>query len=172
MKKILIAALVLVLTGCVAPVPKHTLTTTFNEKEAAALMQPGANTIRGSALIRQNNGGVVTCAGNPVYLVPATNYALERFQAIYKNTGRGYYRQVAPQTESHFTNDDPSYYKSARPTTCDALGFFKFDNLSDGSFFLVTTIQWRVNNYLLEGGSLMLRVNVKGGETKEVTLTP
>jgi hypothetical protein len=59
-----------------------------------------------------------------------------------------------------------------RNLICDAQGFFKYENLLDGEYYVVTDIQWAANRYVLEGGYLMLRVSVKGAEIKEVVLAP
>lgn len=170
MKMKIAVLLSILLTGCATQ--QVTLKSTFNEKEASVLMEEGKNTIKGSALIRQNNGGTVTCAGKPVYLAPVTESASERILHFYKNTERGYMPILAARNESAFANDDPKYAKYTRNVTCDAQGFFKFEKVADGSFYVVTNIQWRTNPYLLEGGALMARVSVKGGEVKEITLAP
>lgn len=170
MKLKIAIGLTVVLTGCATQ--QINLTTTFNEEEAIALLKEGKNTIKGSALMRQNNGGTVTCAGNNVHLVPGTAYASERMQALYRNTSRGYLPVRTKQTQSPFANNDPNYTKHVRKTVCDAQGYFKFDKLADGDFFVTTTISWRANPYFMEGGALMQKVSVKGAEVKEVTLAP
>ncbi|KWT64450.1 MULTISPECIES: hypothetical protein [unclassified Variovorax] len=48
-------------------------------------------------------------------------------------------------------------------------GFFTFDGLADGEFFVTTVVLWQVG-YAVEGGALMGRVAVAGGESKEITL--
>jgi len=170
MKKIIPVFLLMLLTACA--VPKVTLKSTFNEQQAAALLVAGKNTIKGSALIRQNNGGVVTCAGTPVYLVPVTEYATERMLALYGNTNKGYFRVLAAPTGSYFENENTNYRKQARVATCDAQGFFKFEEVADGDFYVTTSIQWRINPYVLEGGALMSKVSVEGGVTRDIVLNP
>lgn len=155
------------LVGCATTKPVQ-LTTTFNADEARRLTQPGVNIISGSALIRQNGGGVVTCAGLPILLIPYTNYAAERIRAIYGNTERGYnniYRQVK------FIPEEPGYLQYTRQTVCDAQGKFVFPNVADGRFFLIGSITWQVGS-TAQGGSLMHAVTVNEGESRDVVLSP
>lgn len=170
MKKIISVLFLMLLTACA--VPQMKLKSTFNEQQAAELLVAGKNSIKGSALIRQNNGGVVTCAGKPVYLVPVTEYATERMVAFYGNSNRGYFRMLVAPTQSHFENDDPRYSVQMRVATCDAQGFFKFEDVADGEFYVVTQVQWRINPYILEGGAVMLKVGVNNGVTRDIVLTP
>jgi hypothetical protein len=57
----------------------------FDPRGAAHIHQEGNNTITGEAFLRQNGGGVVTCAGYDVRLVPNTPYASKRMYVIYGN---------------------------------------------------------------------------------------
>lgn len=134
----------------------------------------GKNTIKGSALIRQSGGGVVTCAGNQITLTPMTNYAKERLINIYGNASRGFAHIQKEQI--HFEPNLPEYIEMRRESQCDAQGYFKFDNVPDGDFFVATSIVWGVpvTQYQseLQGGVLMQAVSVQGGETKEIVLAP
>jgi len=173
MKKIITLALILLLVSCATQQQLHTIQTPFDEDEMIRLSQPGKNTIKGSALVRQNNGGVVTCAGSPTNLIPVMKYSTERMYWVYKNSTKGFYRVVMMPTKM-YTNENPRYGELARRTMCDAQGFFKFENIADGDYFLTTNIIWNTggNSVTKEGGFLMLRVSVKDGETKEVVLSP
>ncbi len=158
-------AIALALTGCAAPTAV-TITEPFNAQEAAAMLRPGPNTITGSALIRQAGGGIVTCAGNQVNLIPATSYARRRIAAIYGS------RRIAYGAQPQFTPDVPEYRTAIRSATCNAQGFFRFDHLADGEFFLQTAIVWSAGRYDTQGGALIGRTAVSGGQTVEVTLSP
>lgn len=162
------ALLTLGLAGCVTPPKPVQLTASFNAEEARRLIQPGINVVSGSALIRQNGGGVVTCAGLPIVLVPHTSYAAERLRALYGNTERGYnnvYRQL------QFIPDEPGYTQYTRKTICDAQGKFSFTDVADGRFYLISHITWQVGN-AAQGGALMQAVSVSGGESRDVVLSP
>lgn len=165
------------------------LKSVFNEDEAKRILEEGNNKIVGSALIRQQGGGIVSCAGCEVLLYPATDYAKERIMYLYGNTDKGYndinaYRrnytvkrgdrlsgvQAIPIIE--FTPDFKSYHSYTRKTIGDAQGNFEFDKVADGAYFIFTTIYWQVHNAGTQGGSLMYSVSVVDGETKKVVLAP
>jgi hypothetical protein len=169
-KYLLVIFISLVMVGCAQQI---TLMNQFDEASALKALQAGKNTIKGSALIKQNNGGSVTCAGTSVRLIPVNAYSIERFQYIYNNTDRGFTRQMFANQASPFANDNPAYRQAVKETVCDAQGFFKFENIADGEFFVLSAIQWNpTGGIVLQGGSLFRKVAVKGGETKEVVLAP
>lgn len=166
--KILSAALLVgLLSGCATPEAIN-LTANFNSQEAEALIKPGVNILSGSALIRQNGGGVVTCAGLPIMLIPKTAYATQRVMAIYGNSQRGY-SPVDHQVK--FTPDLPEYLQLSRQAVCDAQGHFEFGDVADGNFFVISTILWQAANSA-QGGGLMQAVSVRGGENKQLVLSP
>lgn len=168
-KLALIASVGGVLTGCALPQQKPiTIHAPFNVGEAGALTRPGVNMISGSALIRQNGGGVVTCAGLPILLVPQTAYARERVTAIYGNAQRGYNPVTRRIT---FTPDPSTYMQMTRETLCDAQGNFSFPDVADGSFYVISVINWTVG-YAAQGGSLMQAVSVNGGQSQQIVLSP
>ncbi|HNC51423.1 MAG TPA: hypothetical protein PLO14_04160 [Accumulibacter sp.] len=159
------------LTGCAVEPTTFQITAPFDAAMASRLLAKGPNTIRGSALIRQRGGGVVTCAGQEVRLTPATHYANERSGRIYGSWDSGY-RSASGNNRMVFSPDPPEYKNLTLQTICDAQGFFKFDKVANGEFLISTIIAWQVNNYRTEGGAIMQRVTVNGGETKEIVLTP
>lgn len=160
-------ALAAVLSGCAAPqIIKSNLP--FDKAQAETLLKPGKNTIKGSALIKQNMGTTVTCAGGDVELIPATKYAEDRITQIYGNATRGYRPARGYKTEGA----DPDYMRLVRKTVCNAQGFFTFTDVADGDFFVFTAVQWRTNPYILDGGNLMQRVSISGGKEVEIVLAP
>lgn len=170
---LLLAFISIQLTGCNTLGPtKIFIKSDFNSDKAKKLLEPGDNAITGSALIRQRGGGVVSCAGNRVVLVPATKYAHERMASIYGNDNKGYSTHGFVGKQIEFSNSNPEYLSLIKVTQCDAQGYFKFNNLSDGAFFVTTSIVWQVNNYFKEGGSLMHRVELFDGTTKNIVLAP
>jgi hypothetical protein len=144
------------------------LQSAYNAEAAKKMIEPGSNVVAGSALFRQNGGGIVTCAGLPIHLIPKTAYATERVQAIYGRTDAG----VLPVTQPLpvFTNNEPDYLVFAKKTTCNAQGFFSFNNVADGEFFVIAQINWNAG-YKPQGGSLMRAVRVSGGESIDVVLS-
>jgi hypothetical protein len=176
MEGISIARWVLVMVGAAAaaacvPMPQQrpvTISSQFDRESARLLMEKGPNSIKGSALIRQNGGGVVTCAGGEVDLVPGTAYAEERVSAVYGNNQRGYTPAfMAPKLPAEASD----YSLLMLRTRCDAQGSFKFENVANGLFYVVTMITWHVGNSS-QGGYLMERVRVDNGQVVELVLTP
>jgi hypothetical protein len=167
LKTLLSLAAIALTTGCAtAPPPVH-IPVVYDAAQAQAMLKPGGNTVTGSALIRQQGGGIVTCAGNEVVLVPATEYAKYRINVIY---GSGRFAHPSGLT---FTPDNGDYMLNTRRTTCNAQGFFKFEQVSDGEFFVTTRIIWKGGrNNDIQGGALLGRVNVRGGQALEVTMAP
>jgi hypothetical protein len=138
----------------------------FDSLQAKQLLAPGRNAIQGSALLRQRGGGVVTCAGTPVLLIPATAYARERLAAYYTSTEDGHLLGDAPIVEPNY----PAFSQLQRRTTCDPQGHFSFTKLADGEFFVLAVVDWQVGG-INQGSSMIQRVALKGGESKEVVLT-
>jgi hypothetical protein len=168
--------LFLFLTSCqtTQPTIKVNLTSVFDKALTEKMLLPGKNTIKGSALINQKGGGVVTCAGKWVGVRPATAYAQERILNIYGNSeGGGVNVNYAPGRE--FIPDNQDYYTLYKRTVCDPLGFFIFEDLADGDFFVFTDIYWEVqwNAYYtsVEGATMVRKISVKNGEVKTVHLS-
>lgn len=136
-------------------------------------MLNGNNTITGNGFLRQRDGGVVTCAGGTVYLIPVTSYANERITAI-----DGQIDGVAfARTAIKFEPDIPEYHKYIRKTTCDAQGNFEFKNVGNGEFYVQVGIAWNVFGYNpifdvptsnVQGGDVIAKVSVKNGESQKV----
>lgn len=166
------AALVSVvnLTACVLPPQEQpvTLLAPFDQAQALAMLAPGTNTVKGSALMRQQGGGVVTCAGNQVVLVPATAYATERFHAIY---GPNLDAAMARPHRIVFSPNPPGYAAAMHQAQCDAQGYFTFERVGDGVYYVTTPVSWLVGG-VQQGGYLMKRLTLKGGETATAVLAP
>lgn len=160
------AAVALMLGGCVATQPRvYNIDTPFDEAQAKAQTQPGSNTLKGSAFLRQRGGAVVTCAGAEATLIPATEYATDRIRAIYGNTNKG---QALYATK--FSPDYTGYRTHTLKSTCDAQGNFVFERVADGSFYVSAIVRWEAGG-AAQGGPIMQRVDLRGGETKSVILT-
>ena len=155
------------LSGCV--VQEISLHSQYNPSEVSWHKASGTGQIKGSALIRQNGGGVVTCAGNEVSATPSSSYARERMTGIYGNQSKGY-RPIVQQYKFDQPIDQ-NYLIDSFTTTCDAQGYFTFTNLADGQYFVTTSVVWRVG-YGTQGGFLMHRVTIEDGNLVEVVLSP
>lgn len=70
-KEIYCIALFFLVTSCAQnkPLTKLNLVSIFSKEETSRLASPGINSIKGSSLMRQVGGGVVTCAGQLIMQV-------------------------------------------------------------------------------------------------------
>jgi len=168
-KKIFCCSLFFVLlTGCFTTT--YDVKSSFDIKAASYVNQRGNSLIEGQAFLNQKGGGVVTCAGKNVSLLPVTEFASERMMILYKNIERGYLNYTAATMIKISPEAPPEYYSTGRQARCDAQGNFKFKNLPAGKeFYITTTVMWEVD-YIPEGGYLMLKVKTKANEIIEVIL--
>lgn len=170
MGRFAIALLLGSLAGCVTmkkQLPTYEIDGQFETDLAKSLMTEGPNTIRGGAFMRQRGGGVVTCAGQYVRLIPSTEYARRRMAALYNSGDSG----SNQGREFKFVPDWPDYYTYTKVVKCDAQGNFAFEKVADGAFFVVAQITWEVGGNT-QGGNLMQWVKVSGGSTATATLSP
>jgi len=160
------ASVMALMAGCAsAPEVQH-ISSAFDAEHAKAALNPGKNSLKGSGFLRQNGGGVVTCAGATVYLLPATSYAVERMRYTYGSSAGG----LNNRPKINFYPDYPEYYQLMRKTSCDAQGNFEFNNVSPGSYFVVTSVVWKVG-YSIQGGNLMRPVEVRDGVNSSIVIT-
>lgn len=157
-----------ILGGCAAgPVAVQSR---FDPSEVAWFAARGTNAITGSAILRSFNGKVKTCAALAVTLMPVSAYARERMRALYNSENDGFNPLIGGNA-ADFGGDDPGYLTTVRTTRCDARGRFSFNELPDGDYYLVATVTWRDRSFGMDkGGSLMQRVHVSTGESKDVLL--
>lgn len=144
--------------------PTLNIAAPFDESQAKLLLADGSNTIKGNAFLRQRGGGVVTCAGGTVHLIPGTDYAKQRIHMLYgASEARGY--SLAPT----ISPDVPAYYTNIRKTQCDSQGRFEFDRVADGEFIVQATVSWTVGNNN-QGASLIKRVTTDSGKTINIIM--
>jgi hypothetical protein len=168
MKKTIILFVAMVLIGGCATSLEVVLPE-YNKDQAEKLLANGMNTIKGSILMQRQGGGVFTCAGADVRLIPVTNYSAARMQAIYKSKTKGFQPAFGTQPIK-FINEDSSYERMFKATVCDDQGYFRFKNVANGQFFIVVTLISVTSPDIMLGGSYMQRVSVEAGETKEIVL--
>ena len=69
-----------------------------------------------------------------------------------------------------FERDDPLYVSTLRTTRCDTAGSFSFQRVPDGIWYATTSVKWDGPAQQVEGGSMMQRVEVRGGRLVKLTL--
>lgn len=127
-------------------------------------MGTGNNSIIGQGFLRQRGGGVVTCAGSLVLLLPDTPF----FREIITHLRTGNTPQFVDEAER------VAYNSMLRQSQCDAQGNYVFNSLPDGNWIILTEVKWTVPSRYSssqQGGALMQEVQVANGERKQVLLT-
>jgi hypothetical protein len=166
--------LTVVLGGCsqfdqaFAPPPPSALSQPIQASEVEWSRKAGANTVSGIATMKAG-GTTHTCAGQPANLLPDSAYARARMTAIFGNDTRGT-RAASLAPVKFESGDDPLYVSTLRRTTCDASGSFSFPRVPDGVWYVTTSVKWDGPGDRVEGGSMMKRVDVRGGKLVKVTL--
>jgi hypothetical protein len=157
----LLIVVVLVVAGCAAPQEQKTrLITPFNYAEHDRYLSPTNATLRGQALLRSGNSGLVeTCAGSQVLAVPATTFFREMMEIV----KRGQQPQVANEV-------DPVYRSIIKVGQCDSRGNFVVTNMAPGTWIVTTEVSWSTGGSR-QSVALMREVIVASGDTSQVLLT-
>ena len=163
----LFLGLILTVAGCAQfGLQETALSTPIASSEVDWARRSGANTVNGIA--RMNAGGTShTCAGQSANLIPDSAYARARMTAIFGNATKG--MRAASLGAVKFERDDPLYVSTLRTTRCDALGSFSFPRVPDGVWYVTTSVKWQGASQV-EGGSVMQRVDLRGGRLVKVSL--
>ncbi|MBM3646701.1 MAG: hypothetical protein FJX11_02810 [Alphaproteobacteria bacterium] len=165
-----VASLVSVLAaavGCTQLSPQQVaLATPVRPSEIEWARQSGNNTVSGTARIAAANTAH-TCAGQSANLIPDSAYARARLSAIFGNTTKG--MRAASLGPVRFERDDPLYVTTLRTTRCDGSGSFAFPRVPDGIWYVTTSVRWDGPSQA-EGGSMMQRVDLRGGRLVKVAL--
>lgn len=172
MKPIIAIAAAGLLAACATAAPPAILETPFQASDYAWSQAQGTNAVMGNAVMRTVAGDAKTCAALPVSLIPDGAYTRERMMRIYGNTERGF--RSAAQGGVFFQNDTPAFRALVRETICDAQGNFTFQGLPDGEYYVVSLLTWGVPMQYYtstQGGMMMQRVAVSGGETRRIVLS-
>jgi hypothetical protein len=163
----LFLGLILAIAGCAQFGPQEAaLSTSIPPSEVDWARKSGANSVSGTALM-QAGGTSHTCAGQSANLIPDSAYARARMTAIFGNATKG--MRAASLGAVKFERDDPLYVSTLRTTRCDASGSFSFPRVPDGIWYVTSSVKWQGASQV-EGGSLMQRVDVRGGRLVKVSL--
>lgn len=165
-KRIAVLALIAGLAGCATS--SFEVVTPFDVNEVAYINERGSATVTGQAFLRQRGGGVVTCAGTEVVLIPAGKYAIEWAYKSFGSTAGGYMDIL---TLKQFQNADPRFKSYSRTTICDAEGDFEFRGVANGSYYVKSTVSWYAGRYVYEGGTILKRIWISGGHSQRVLLS-
>ena len=165
MRVIFSMLVVVLLSGCQStPTYVYQTSGTYNPDEVSWSKLDGDSSVSGSAFIRQRNGGIVSCAGFEVELFPQSSYADERLSYLYSNLNKGFNTSRAIDTGDH------RYLADGRKTICGVDGKFKFTNLPNGVYYIITQVAWQVG-YSTQGARLFQKVDLTSGGNLEVVLS-
>lgn len=186
MRKILIAMLASLAAACATPTlgppvvdesggsrMLGPLRTSFSAADYAWAAARGRNSVTGSAVLRTRGGEPRTCAGLTAKLYPAGAYTDEVMGQMYGGADRGLYDGRATWTPP---GPVPAWAAAARQSACDGQGYFLFDGVPDGAWYVVAEVTWDVPSggagvpFNGQGGWLMQKITLAGGETKRVVL--
>ena len=160
-------ALTLAVGGCAQLGSQQAaLSTPIAPSEVEWARKSGANSVSGTAIMQAGRTSY-TCAGQSANLIPDSAYARARMTAIFGNATRG--TRAASLGAVKFERDDPLYVSTLRTTRCDASGSFSFPRVPDGVWYVTSSVKWQGDSQV-EGGSLMQRVDVRGGRLVKVSL--
>lgn len=141
-------------------------TVQFDPAEVSAYVDRGTASITGTAFVRMGNK-TVTCAGDTVFLAPATDFTREVDARIKTFAPKSAILQLKPRY------DDPSLVNAFRRTICDAEGNFAYDQIAAGQWYILTRVLARPEDPSTPNGASFLRqfVSVQPGETARPVLT-
>jgi hypothetical protein len=158
----------LVVVGCAQfGLQESALSTPIAPSEIDWARKSGANTVSGIA-VSKAGGTSHTCAGQSANLIPDSAYARARMTAIFGNATRG--TRAASLGPVKFEKNDPLYVSTLRTTRCDAANSCSFPRVPDGIWYVTSSVKWQ-GPAQVEGGSMMQRVDVRGGRFVKVMLS-
>lgn len=165
MPRTLATAALLALAACATPI---TVTAPFVAEEVAYVSTRGSATVSGQAFMRQMGGGVVTCAGEEVMLIPAGRYATELMTRMFGNPQGGRMGALSVMAPS----ETPTQFREMqRRAQCDAEGDFAFSGVANGPYYVLTRVIWTAgDSFVPEGGYVARRIEVRGGRDQRVLL--
>lgn len=146
----------LILSGC-AVLNGEPVDFPVKPEEMTPYLAGGNGVVKGEAFLKQRGGGLVTCAGNTVYLVPATSYYRQRLDAV-KAGGR-----VLPVT-------DQTADKVRLLSKCNSRGEFSFTDLAPGKWLVISEVEWEAGS-AFQGGVVSSPVDVSNEKPAYVIVT-
>jgi hypothetical protein len=151
LSSIAIFAASLTLSGCLLLPSQPTqdpaeLQTQFVGADHRDYAKNGSNAIKGQAALHNDNGGIITCSGNEVLLLPATPFFREVIGQIKKGRKINYADYIPS-----------SFSQVIKKSSCDRQGNFSFSGLPVCTWFIVTRTAWEIAG-LQQGGTLVHEV--------------
>lgn len=144
----------LLLCGCMQrTVPVYGDT---GDTDSARYREAGTASIIGQGLMREQGGGVVTCAGSTALLLPDLPPTHQGLNAMYS----GY--------DPNWSGE--KWANGRRSTTCDTQGNFEFNQLPAANWYVLVTVVWEVAG-VSQRGTLAAPAATQAGQQLRVLLT-
>lgn len=158
----------LALSSCMTYEPEPLNLGAFSASDAEFAKATGNATLSGNAFLRQRGGGVVTCAGEEVWIIPATDYSKQVIALWFDDDNyRSYFDARADEL-------DPGFWNSVKKTQCDSDGRFQAREIADGDYFVVTAVRWSVpGRYYSEsqGGHMYEPAHIEAGKDVDLVMS-
>ena len=137
----------------------------YDEADFTWSSQGGENAVTGRVAYRSKAAGGYSCAGGSVALTPEAPFSAARTMRLY---GSVQHAVTSPETVRARSAEDgaPPYASFVRSATCDAEGVFRFTDLPDGGWFLITRASPKKGEPLV----FMQRIETRGGRSIKVEL--
>ena len=141
-------------------------------EEFAWSRQPGANVILARVAYRPRVGERWSCSGQSVALTPETSYSRDRIAALYGSNQSAIQTVAQVRARNTAVGAGLDYAAFVRSTTCDAQDRFAFQELPDGSWFVIVRVRpvSAAGAPTGDGVVVMQRVEVRGGVTRQIDL--
>lgn len=109
----------------------------------------------------------MTCAGNRVFLIPATESVSKELRRIF-GSDEGYVNRGGNAVTGGGRLVRPP--EPNRTTACDPQGYFTFSDVRAGKWYVMTSVVWTADaDY--QGGTLLGATEVAEGEASEIVLS-
>lgn len=126
----------------------------FDSASTREALLPGDTTLSGRVLMRLSSGGVLSCAGGTIRLIPATPYADAWVDRTYRAnpsdvpTPTGVlYQPTSDRAPEPGLSLNPAFLSMVHEGGCDRDGFFQFDRLRAGDYYLESRLHWQKDIY-------------------------
>jgi len=146
------------LAGCAGEWPKE-LGAPFDRAEHQGYLGSATSVVFGQAFLKQNGGGVVTCAGETVTYLPNTTYFRELIKMI--RTGARFRGELSEEIATKVR-------QYGKYNTCDAGGNFSAA-LPPGEWYVFTNVSWTVG-YAPQGGTVGGFIKSEAGKRTQIIL--
>ena len=167
MNKSLILTIATLLTGCANMTePVEIKRISFPESEYLSLPQSGSGKISGQVFLKTTGGEVKYGAGSKVWLNPKTSYSDQWYSIQQQNNFNIYGYGIKKLNNPNIRISD-----FVKETQADGFGYFNFDNVPPGLYYLSSGVIWQPIKGAPQGGLIVKIIKVVDDKEIEIMLT-